>query len=263
MAFPTTPVSEEKLDQGTDSPKEARLTLLDAVQKLNAIIQSFGQALGICSLDAAQKVPTSQLPQGSDSAIGALELATAAEVTAGTDDLRAVTPAGLAARTATTDRAGIIEIATDVEATAGVAQNLAVNPKQLKAAADIVKTMASTDVEYTKTDPGSAWYVAATQLFTPAKSVYNLKITLFYNGHTFQDGDPDEYRDLKVRLLRDGVVVKTFKNAKNAYGQFDVHTELANTTNQLNYTVEVSAVGTASGFQDFIWISGELLVEEL
>lgn len=50
---------------------------------------------------------------------GVVELATAAEVQAGTDTVRAVTPAGLAANTATETRTGIAEIATQAETNAG------------------------------------------------------------------------------------------------------------------------------------------------
>ncbi|MCP3877342.1 MAG: hypothetical protein GY701_02945, partial [Sulfitobacter sp.] len=58
-------------------------------------------------------------PPASETVVGVVELATAAEVQAGTDTVRAVTPAGLASRTATETRAGLIEIATAAEAQAG------------------------------------------------------------------------------------------------------------------------------------------------
>lgn len=47
---------------------------------------------------------------------GVVELATTAEVQAGTDSVRAVTPAGLVGRTATETRAGLVELATAAEA---------------------------------------------------------------------------------------------------------------------------------------------------
>ena len=50
---------------------------------------------------------------------GVIELATANEVIAGSDALRAVTPAGLKALTGTTSRKGLVELATDSEAIAG------------------------------------------------------------------------------------------------------------------------------------------------
>lgn len=49
---------------------------------------------------------------------GIVELATATETATGTDTTRAVTPAGLAALTASEARAGLVELATDAEAQA-------------------------------------------------------------------------------------------------------------------------------------------------
>lgn len=61
-AWPTQTVSVDKLDQGTDSPKEARITLLDAINKLNDIIGALGQPNGVCDLDPAGVVPSARLP---------------------------------------------------------------------------------------------------------------------------------------------------------------------------------------------------------
>lgn len=55
---------------------------------------------------------------------GIIELATSDEVIAGTDALRAVTPATLKALTGTTSRKGLVELATDVEAIAGKNANV-------------------------------------------------------------------------------------------------------------------------------------------
>lgn len=62
---------------------------------------------------------------------GVVELATTAEVQAGTDTTRVVTPAGLAARTATATRAGVVELATTAEAAAGTDTVRAVTPQGL------------------------------------------------------------------------------------------------------------------------------------
>lgn len=62
---------------------------------------------------------------------GVVELATSAEVLAGTDDVRAITPAGLAARTATDTRQGIVELATPAEVQAGTDAARAVTPAGL------------------------------------------------------------------------------------------------------------------------------------
>lgn len=64
---------------------------------------------------------------------GVVELATDEETQDGTDKLRAVTPAALAARTSTEGRTGLIQLATDAEAVAGKDDTKAVTPKKLAA----------------------------------------------------------------------------------------------------------------------------------
>lgn len=76
------------------------------------------------------------VPDASETVKGKAELATVAEVQAGSDTTRIVTPAGLAARTATETRTGIVELATTAEAIAGVDTTRAVTPAGLKAAID-------------------------------------------------------------------------------------------------------------------------------
>ena len=72
-------------------------------------------------------------PDASTSVKGLVELATDAEAKAGTDTERAITAAGLAARTpnAATDKRGLVELATDAEAKAGTDAQRAVTPKGL------------------------------------------------------------------------------------------------------------------------------------
>lgn len=76
------------------------------------------------------------VPTASDTVAGKVELATAAEVQAGTDTTRAVTTAGLVSRTATETRAGVVELATTAEATTGTDTTRAVTPAGVKAVAD-------------------------------------------------------------------------------------------------------------------------------
>lgn len=64
---------------------------------------------------------------------GIVELATSAETQAGSDSVRAVTPAGLAATTSTETRAGVIELATTAEAQAGSDAVRAITPASLAA----------------------------------------------------------------------------------------------------------------------------------
>ena len=64
---------------------------------------------------------------------GVVELATDEETQDGTDKLRAVTPAALAARTSTEGRTGLVQLATDAEVVAGKDDAKAVTPKKLAA----------------------------------------------------------------------------------------------------------------------------------
>ena len=77
---------------------------------------------------------------------GVVELATDQETQDGTDNQRAVTPAGLSARTATETRAGLVQLATDVELAAGkddakafVAKARADNPERVKETEDLLR----------------------------------------------------------------------------------------------------------------------------
>jgi len=60
---------------------------------------------------------------------GKIEIATSSEVQTGTDNTRAVTPAGLQACTATVTRAGVVELATTAEADAGTDSARATTPE--------------------------------------------------------------------------------------------------------------------------------------
>ncbi len=71
------------------------------------------------------------LSQATETAQGLVELATAAEVQAGTDTQRAVTPARLASLTATETLRGLVELATSVEVQTGTDTLRAVTPAGL------------------------------------------------------------------------------------------------------------------------------------
>ena len=76
------------------------------------------------------------LPSATTETQGIVELATTTEVQAGTDTSRAVTPKGLASRTATEARTGLAEIATQAEVETGTDDTRIVSPKKLKAVLD-------------------------------------------------------------------------------------------------------------------------------
>lgn len=71
--------------------------------------------------------------QATTSVLGLVTLATSAEVIAGTDTQKVVTPATLAALTSTESRRGLIELATQAEVNTGTDVDRAVTPATLKA----------------------------------------------------------------------------------------------------------------------------------
>ena len=62
MAFPTAQVTTTNLDSGTDDPSLAREDILDAVQKLNTIIDEGGSANGVALLSSSGKLSATQMP---------------------------------------------------------------------------------------------------------------------------------------------------------------------------------------------------------
>ena len=62
MTFPTTAVNTTNLDASTDSPADARVDILDAVQKLNTIIAEANTAGGVVVLTGSAKIPASTIP---------------------------------------------------------------------------------------------------------------------------------------------------------------------------------------------------------
>lgn len=81
--------------------------------------------------DFATAVPAA-MPASTTSVQGKVALATTAETQGGTSATKAVTPAGLTARTATETRTGLVELATLAEAAAGTDAVRAVTPAGMK-----------------------------------------------------------------------------------------------------------------------------------
>lgn len=82
-------------------------------------------------MNPAKGVSPVTVGAASETVSGTVELATAAEVQAGTDTVRAVTPAGLASLTSSDTRAGLVELANWAETLAGSDNNRAVTPAGL------------------------------------------------------------------------------------------------------------------------------------
>jgi hypothetical protein len=104
----------------------------------------------------------SDIENASETARGIIELATAAEVLTGTDTVRAVTPAGLAGRTATLTRAGIVELATGPETLAGADTVRAVTPAGL---ASVIE-----DIVLGQVPPASTTVAGVVELATNAEA---------------------------------------------------------------------------------------------
>jgi len=62
MTFPTANVSITNLESSTADPNEARVDLLDAVNKLNLIMAEKNSAGGVTVLDGSGYVPTEYIP---------------------------------------------------------------------------------------------------------------------------------------------------------------------------------------------------------
>lgn len=60
-AFPSGDVSTANIDSGTDDAGDARDDLKTAIDRLNAILNSYDEASGICPLDASSLVPENRL----------------------------------------------------------------------------------------------------------------------------------------------------------------------------------------------------------
>lgn len=94
----------------------------------------------VAAINEVKASATGAPPTASESAVGVAEIATTTEVTAGTDDVRIVTPLKLAQRisaipptpTASETVAGVSEIATQVETTTGTDDVRTVTPLKLQ-----------------------------------------------------------------------------------------------------------------------------------
>lgn len=77
--------------------------------------------------------------QATTTILGMVTLATNAEVQAGTNNTKAITPESLSARTATETRTGLAKIATSAEALAGTDNTTIMTPAKVKAVVDAAK----------------------------------------------------------------------------------------------------------------------------
>lgn len=130
----------------------------EASETQRGIVELATSAETIAGTDALRAVTPAGLASltALDSRRGLVELATSAETAAGTDNTRAVTPASLLGRTATATRTGLVELATPAEALTGTDTARAVTPQGLKGVADTKAALAHTHTSTQITDFASA-----------------------------------------------------------------------------------------------------------
>lgn len=121
LANVTTPVSN------TDAATKA---YVDSAAFTSALPGQAGNAGKFVTTDGTN-ASWANLPSASESAAGVIEIATSAEVQAGTDSIRAVVPSTLVTLTSTESRAGIAEIATQTETNTGTDDARFVTPLKL------------------------------------------------------------------------------------------------------------------------------------
>ncbi len=118
MSWPTDDLDTEHFDAGDDSPASARSVLKTLIDRVKEMIAALGATGGVCDLgddgkvpgqrmgraeaggvaplDDASRLPRTHLPDATETDKGAVRLATGAEVSAGTNAEKAVTPETLA-----------------------------------------------------------------------------------------------------------------------------------------------------------------------
>ena len=141
----------------------------------------------------------SDLPDATDTVEGVVVLATDADTIAGTSTTKAVTPFGLAARTATDTRRGIVELATTAEATTGTDTARAVTPAGVKAVADTkqpldsdltaIAALTGTNDNVIQRKSGAWTERTMAQLATDLAATGEFPDTMLHNGTAYADAD--------------------------------------------------------------------------
>lgn len=107
-----------------------------ATETILGLVRLATQAEVIAGTDTQKAVTPASIPNATTTNRGFTTLATNAETQTGTETTKAVTPASLSARTATETRTGIAEIATQAETDLGTDDERIVTPLKLKTLLD-------------------------------------------------------------------------------------------------------------------------------
>lgn len=125
---------------GTDTARAVTPAGVKAVADTKAALSHTHAASQVTDFNTAADARVNALvPAASETGAGKIEIATAAEIQAGTDTTRAVTPAGLQQLTPLTTRAGVVATATQAEVDAGSITNKFVSPSGLKNASGVIR----------------------------------------------------------------------------------------------------------------------------
>lgn len=177
-----------------------------------------------------------QLNSATTTKQGIVELATAAEVVAGTDGFRAVTPSALTARTATIGRTGLVELATTEETQAGTDTARAVTPAGLKKELDVRESRVVHTVNSVR--PDSAGNVAIVNITGNAGTATKLKTARKINGVAF-DGTTD------ITIADSTKAPKSHASSTTTYGVSSAsnygHAKASETTPKANGTAAVGS----------------------
>lgn len=124
---------------GTSSTKKGDYWYVTVAGNVNGVDFNVGDVLVANKANPSPTDPNDWIfletnrDQATTTTLGLVMLASTAEVQAGTNNTKAVTPETLSARTATETRTGLIEIATQAEVNAGADDTRAVTPLKLTA----------------------------------------------------------------------------------------------------------------------------------
>jgi hypothetical protein len=161
-----------RLNTGDGSPHSAGVVLSNGSAIYSGAIRSGGIYEFIwSSSDVAWQIMNPQVDYAASAYPGVILLATAAEVAAGTDVPKAVTPAQLAdkfsAQYATATSAGLVELATTAEMAAGTNVSAVITPSVLHSYASAANTTSAGLIEIATTAEGSTGTDTA-RAITPA-----------------------------------------------------------------------------------------------